>query len=102
MKTNATAMSEISTFQAEIDVHFDNVEQQVRALDRQVIDLSALCIQQHAELKVLRSYVDPQRGLFGALRLCGLVLTRACQNLVFDSIEMFIGKQRQPQAIRLK
>ena len=105
MEKNATAMPEISTFQAEIDHHFDYVEQQARelhALDRQVIDLSALCIQQHAELKVLRSYVDPQRGLFGALRLCGLVLTHACQNLVLDSIEMFIGKQRRPQAIRLK
>jgi len=54
-------------------------------------------------LKVLRSYVDPQRGVIGALGLCGLVLMRACRNLVLDSIEMFIGKQqRQPQAVRLK
>ena len=84
---------------------YEDLDALVRAnkqLDRQLVNLSALCVRQHAELKVLRSYFDPQYDAIGALGLSVLVFARACRNLVVDAVGIFFGKPRQPQAIRLK
>ena len=84
---------------------YRDLEALVRAnklLDQQLINLSALCVRQHAELKVLRSYFDPQYDAIGALGLSVLVFARACRNLVVDGFGIFFGKPRQPQAVRLK
>ena len=84
---------------------YEDLDALVRAnkmLDRQLINLSALCVQQHAELKVLRSYFDPQRDAISALGLSVLVLARACRNLVLQGAGLLFGKPRQPQAVRLK
>jgi len=84
---------------------YQDLEALVRAnklLDQQLTNLSALCVQQHVELKVLRSYFDPQYDVIGALGLSVLVFARACRNLVVDGVGIVFGKPRQPQAVRLK
>lgn len=102
MKANELNESTISNRFDEVYEDLDALVRANKLLDRQLINLSALCVQQHAELKVLRSYFDPQYDAIGALGLSVLVFARACRNLVVDAVGIVFGKPRQPQAVRLK
>jgi hypothetical protein len=80
----------------------DETVLKIGRLEFQVIQLSAMCVQQHVELKQLRTYLDPQHDALSVIGMSFITFFRALAALVIQPMAPLLKAARRPQATRVK